>query len=214
MSYHAGSWGVALFGELDLATCSSLDALLHVVRADAQPLVLDLRGLGFIDSTGLHWLVRAVEAGERGGFPVTIVKGPAAVQRAMQISGLASALPLVDVRPATRDPGHAVIVTDISGLVTVWNAEAESMYGWSAEQAVGRPIIDLVVGPQDAAVAAEIMETVMSAGRWTGQFAVKRRDGIVVEANVTDHLVKDETGCSLGVVGISVPTRGRSAIAA
>ena len=40
---------------------------------------------------------------------------------------------------------EAAIVTDAAGRVSAWNARAEFLYGWSPDEALGRPITDLTV---------------------------------------------------------------------
>ena len=47
----------------------------------------------------------------------------------------------------------AVISTDVRGVVTGWNARATGIFGWSAAEAIGRPLIELVVPPHLAAIA-------------------------------------------------------------
>jgi anti-sigma B factor antagonist len=59
---------LTLTGELDLAAVPVLEARLEELGAERQPVQLDLSELEFIDSTGLHLLVRWVTAaGENGG---------------------------------------------------------------------------------------------------------------------------------------------------
>ena len=41
----------------------------------------------------------------------------------------------------------AVVVSDLDGRIVTWNAEAEALLGWSAAQAVGRPLAELVAWP-------------------------------------------------------------------
>jgi anti-anti-sigma factor len=83
-------------GELDLATVETLRAALDGVE-DAGRLVLDLRGLSFIDSTGLHLLVALDSRAQRDGFQLTLVAPPAPADQAIQVSGLHEALPFVAV---------------------------------------------------------------------------------------------------------------------
>ena len=42
---------------------------------------------------------------------------------------------------------EAVIATDLSGRVLYWNRFAETLYGWSAEEAVGRDVMELKAPP-------------------------------------------------------------------
>jgi anti-anti-sigma factor len=63
-------------------------------------LVLDLRGLTFMDSTGLRVLVQTDANARRDGQSLQIVRGPAAIDRLLELSGLDEVLPLVDAPPA------------------------------------------------------------------------------------------------------------------
>src|SRR5690349_24714081 len=81
-------------GELDLATVETLRGALDGIE-DARRLVLDLRGLTFIDSTGLHVLVALDERARRDGFQQAIVAPAAPLDKAIRMSGLDQALPFV-----------------------------------------------------------------------------------------------------------------------
>ncbi len=76
-------------GELDLATVGQLEAELDGLRAAGLgEVVLDLRELAFIDSTGVR-LILAEERGAReDGREFGLIGGPPAVQRILEISGV------------------------------------------------------------------------------------------------------------------------------
>ena len=63
-----GAIRVGLFGEMDIATADQLGDRLRALCADGRPVVLDLGGLEFIDSSGVRELVRAVSAARRDGW--------------------------------------------------------------------------------------------------------------------------------------------------
>jgi anti-anti-sigma factor len=80
-------------GELDIATAARLERALHEGREPGDRVILDLTALEFIDSTGLRVIVRGVEAAHRDGWDLRLRKGPPAVQRVFEISGVLDALP-------------------------------------------------------------------------------------------------------------------------
>jgi anti-sigma B factor antagonist len=83
-------------GEIDLAT---VDIVRGAVQGESQKgddIHLDLRGVEFMDTSGLRYVLELVERAGRDGFAVHIVRGPAAVQRVFEVSGLESRLPFVD----------------------------------------------------------------------------------------------------------------------
>jgi anti-anti-sigma factor len=101
--------GVAIVephGELDLDTVERLRAALDDTEG-AGRLVLDLRGLSFIDSTGLRLLVALHQRSQRDGFELTLVPPPAPANRAIQLCGLDRALPFVAVDPVDGEAGEA-----------------------------------------------------------------------------------------------------------
>jgi anti-sigma B factor antagonist len=80
---------IVLRGELDLATVAQLDQAIHEAHGrGARQLLLDLRELQFIDSTGLHAFVR-IDAGARtNGHNVSFVEGQPQVQHVLALTGL------------------------------------------------------------------------------------------------------------------------------
>jgi anti-anti-sigma factor len=58
--------------------------------------VLDLRDVTFLDSSGLHLAMDAQAASAADGWEFGIIEGPADVQRAFEIVGLSDRLPYVD----------------------------------------------------------------------------------------------------------------------
>ena len=91
---------IAPVGELDIATAPQLEEA--VSEATSQPvseLVLDLRELTFMDSTGLRALAQANAKAEQAGTALSIWRGPRQIERVLEISGLGPLLPLADAPP-------------------------------------------------------------------------------------------------------------------
>lgn len=96
-----GRASIALSGELDISSAARVEDALNSLQAQSpKVLVLDLRKLEFMDSTGLRLIVRADEAARAGGTRFVIVRGPEAVQRVFQIVGLDTRLDMADAPPA------------------------------------------------------------------------------------------------------------------
>jgi anti-anti-sigma factor len=102
-------------GELDMATVetlrTTLDVAVETLRAALDGpetgacLVLDLRRLSFIDSTGLHLVVALDERAQRDGFPLALIAPAAPIDRGIQLCGLDQVLPFV---PADHALDHAI----------------------------------------------------------------------------------------------------------
>lgn len=79
-------------GDLDIAGAPELkEALRLALASDADAIVVDLRGLELLDSTGLRALLEA-HAGE-GGERIEFVAGNEHVQGVLRLSGLIDSLP-------------------------------------------------------------------------------------------------------------------------
>lgn len=98
--------------------------------------------------------------------------------------------------------GQAVITTDPGGVVVYWSAAAERLYGWTAQETVGRNIADVTVPAVGQDVAAEIMAALRDGVPWSGGFPVRRKDGSTFPALVTDAGIYRD-GELVGIVGVS-----------
>ena len=76
-------------GELDLATAPTLEtALTEAFALESERVVLDLRELAFIDSSGLRTLLTARRRAEEAGCAFSLVAGHAALERTLEIAGV------------------------------------------------------------------------------------------------------------------------------
>jgi anti-sigma B factor antagonist len=97
-------------GELDIATVGQLQRELDdLIEAGFGQIVIDLRGVEFIDSTGLHALVEAHERAKDEGWQLAIVPGRHVVQQLFEITGMIEQLPFTPSTNGARnsDPRHA-----------------------------------------------------------------------------------------------------------
>jgi len=91
---------IAPSGELDIATNPALEqAIAEATSEPGAKLVLDLRELTFMDSTGLRTLAQTNARAAADDFTLAIVRGPRQIERVLEISGLGALLPLVDAPP-------------------------------------------------------------------------------------------------------------------
>src|SRR5689334_18651321 len=92
---------LTLSGELDISSAPSLEEALGRVEADRPSVVvIDLRGLTFMDSTGLRTLVSVDQRARDAGRRLAIVRGPEAVDRIFSVTRLDERLELVDAPDA------------------------------------------------------------------------------------------------------------------
>jgi anti-anti-sigma factor len=88
---------VSLTGEFDLSVKSTVDeALSRRMAPDAGALIIDLGGLTFLDSSGIHSLVMAHRDCAAQGQPLVVIRAGSPVMRILTLCGLESRLTLVD----------------------------------------------------------------------------------------------------------------------
>lgn len=94
----------------------------------------------------------------------------------------------------------AIIVCDVSQTVLFWNPAAAQIYGWTAAEAIGRPLNSLV--DRDSESFAKAYARVFSDGEWSGQLLQYSRTGskILVDARWT--LVRDDRGIPTSILAI------------
>lgn len=102
--YAGDGFVVALAGELDLATAPVAEQELMRAEASEDLIVLDLRGLTFIDSTGLRLMIAADRRAHDRGAAFVIVQGSPQVRRLFDLSGVAGHLETIDGIPAEVAP--------------------------------------------------------------------------------------------------------------
>lgn len=101
---------LALSGELDIVSTPVLEkTMAELPTSDAELVVVDLRGLQFMDSTGLHLLIQAQQQAHDLGRRFALVRGPDQVQRLFDLTGLTETLTIVgspdELLEVERAPG-------------------------------------------------------------------------------------------------------------
>ena len=96
----------------------------------------------------------------------------------------------------------SVIVTELDGIVTYWNDGATRLFGWTAEEMLGRPLIDrypegIRSSLLSRTLSLETMEELV------GEFEDFRKDGsrVWIDARVTR--ITDDAGEPLGILGLA-----------
>ena len=97
----------------------------------------------------------------------------------------------------------AIIGKTMDGIVTSWNRGAERMYGYTAEEMVGRPV-SILVPPDMENDIPEIMDRLRQGERVENQLSRRqRKDGVVLDVALTISPVRDERGRVIGASTIA-----------
>ena len=101
-----------------------------------------------------------------------------------------------------RSASDAVITKTLEGIITSWNPGAERIFGYSAQEAVGRPVL-MFVPPECAAEETEILAKI-GRGERVDHFETLRlrKDGRITNVSVTVSSLKDNSGRIVGAVKI------------
>jgi len=96
----------------------------------------------------------------------------------------------------------AIYSRDLHGLVTSWNPAAEKMFGWSAAEIIGRPLLSV---PADKANETENLRGRVLSGESIAQEEVRRqrRDGTLIDISTTLSPLRDSAGKIYGYVAIA-----------
>ena len=94
---HGSAAVVAVSGELDLRTSPRLEEqLTRAFDAGAELVILDLRQIEFMDSTGLRVLLTAHQRAHETGRRFALVRGADQVERVLTLTGVRDLLTVVD----------------------------------------------------------------------------------------------------------------------
>jgi PAS domain S-box-containing protein len=96
----------------------------------------------------------------------------------------------------------SVIVTDLEDIVTYWNEGATRLFGWTAEEMLGRPLTNRVPEHARPAMAAAA-RAIRDGGEFEGEWLDYRKDGSQVWIHARVCRFTDEAGQPLGLIGLA-----------
>jgi PAS domain S-box/PAS domain S-box len=106
---------------------------------------------------------------------------------------------------------QAVIASDAAGMIAFWNRAAEDLYGWSAQEVIGRPLREIL--PEDDPVGEQWLDfDEPLAGRArSGRRRVRHREGTLSVVVLTASPVRDVDGGLAGLVAVAESNDRRAA---
>lgn len=95
----------------------------------------------------------------------------------------------------------AIISKDLNGVITSWNKSAERLFGYTAEEAIGKSVASLLIPPDRQEEEPDILARLRRGERVDHFETIRRRkDGTLLDISLTISPVKDGAG---NVVGAS-----------
>jgi len=97
----------------------------------------------------------------------------------------------------------AIISTDFDFRIITWNKAAELIYGWKAEEIVGKKVMETITIEYPYDDPKSVVNQVFEEGSWKGEVIQPRKDGTPINILASVSLIKDITGVPIGVVAIN-----------
>ena len=101
-----------------------------------------------------------------------------------------------------ENASDAIIASDARFVTTAWNRAAEKMYGWSAEEVMGKPTIEILQPEFVDVDRDEVFRRLLEEGHFEGQVIHLRKDGTRIHTEARAVALRDEDGRITGFVSI------------
>ena len=99
--------------------------------------------------------------------------------------------------------GQSVVTVDNKDTITYWNKASEALYGWSASEALGRKLNDVLIHHETQPLAEEIITHIKNGQSWSRELNIRKKDSTFIPVHITHTPIVDEKGELNGVIGIS-----------
>ncbi len=100
-----------------------------------------------------------------------------------------------------KNVGQAAIATNVEDVVTFWNKAAETIYGWTAEEAVGKSL-DLL-RPISLKDEQYDLKSLHQGRAWSGEFVAQKKSGLRMPVRASMTPFYDESDTVIGMIEIS-----------
>ena len=94
-----------------------------------------------------------------------------------------------------------IVVRDLEGKILFWNKGAESIYGWTSQEAVGRSILEAF--RTDQKIFEELNELTIKHGQWEGEVNHLTKDGREITSEVRCTLIRDGQGRPKSILSVN-----------
>ncbi|MEV6665461.1 SpoIIE family protein phosphatase [Streptomyces nigra] len=145
------------------------------------------RGLQLCAALAGHWGVDYSPTHKQVWFQLDLPERPVGTRAAGPSLPL-DLLPLADGRVRV-----AVVQIDRTGAISSWNEDAEDLFGYAAEQVVGKPLTDFAAWPHTPGTSTGIAEA-LQLSRWEGSYGIRGADGRVTPVYASHLRVRDAEG--------------------
>ncbi|MEW6141738.1 MAG: PAS domain S-box protein [Chloroflexota bacterium] len=96
----------------------------------------------------------------------------------------------------------AIVSADLEGRIQSWNKGAERMFGWLAQEVIGKTGPEALGTEYIGITRDEAIRRTMADGVWDGEIIYHHRNGSRIHTQVSRSLVRDQTGKPISWVGV------------
>ncbi|MBF6045324.1 SpoIIE family protein phosphatase [Streptomyces sp. NRRL B-1677] len=145
------------------------------------------RGLLLCAALATRWGVEYTPTHKQVWFQLDLPDRPAGTRSAGPALPT-EALPLADPRVRV-----AVVQLDRTGSISAWNDDADALFGFTADQVVGKPLTDFAAWPHTPGTSTGIAEA-LRLSRWEGSYGIRGADGRITPVYASHLRVRDNEG--------------------
>ena len=98
---------------------------------------------------------------------------------------------------------EAIITSDAKARLTAWNAAAERLYGWKAEEVLGHNTLEILRTEWAGADAKEMKAAIEEQGHWRGEVTQARKDGSRIPIEMSSLVQFDGNGQITGYLSVN-----------
>lgn len=124
-----------------------------------------------------------------------------AVRTASELERLQAATIIIEQASLLDKTRDAIVLRDMNHQITFWNKAAEALYGWTAEEAIGKNFQNLLKHPLTLFRWAN--RTLLRNGEWSGEFAKTHKNGNLLAIESHWSLVTDIDGKPKSIFSIN-----------
>lgn len=158
----------------------------HIARKDRPPLPVLVNSKLKLDASGQPLVVRTTvfDATDRTKYEEELRR---ARRQAEQLAAIVT---------SSTD---AIVSIDESGTILSWNAAAETMFGWTAAEAIGRRKDELIVPADQTSAFRDTLERVGGGAAERFDSVRQRRDGTLIDVSANVSLIRNADGAPTGI---------------
>ncbi|MBT2529473.1 MULTISPECIES: SpoIIE family protein phosphatase [Streptomyces] len=145
------------------------------------------RGLLLCAAIASRWGVDYAPTHKHVWFQLDLPERPVGIRSAGPVLPV-ELLPVADGRIRV-----AVVQIDRSGAINAWNEDAEELFGYAADQVIGKQLTDFAAWPHTPGIATGIADA-LKLSRWEGSYGVRAADGRTVAVYASHLRVRDTSG--------------------